>query len=132
MVPNPTGALRGARSRRTTRSEAAGELVLDTRAERREHLILVLEAQAEREQDLALGVHAAVHALLHAVDRAEGDPRLAGELRLGHESILPQFAHPVRLHLGPVRFHAWHSLGSGARGGRVPTGKAFRPDAGFL
>src|SRR5262245_26151985 len=107
MVPKP-GATRDPSP--PWGSEAAQQIVGDALAQRREDLVLVLEAQAEREQDLALGVHAAGHTLLDAVDRAKGDPRLAGELRLGHESILPQLAHPVRLHrLGPVRFHASHS-----------------------
>src|SRR5262245_30907436 len=51
---------------------------------RREHVILVFEAHAEREQDLALGVHAAVHALLDTVDRAKGDLGLPRELGLRH------------------------------------------------
>src|SRR5262245_22936082 len=61
----------------------------------RPDLVLVLEAQAQRQQDLPLGVHATVHALFDRMDRAQRHARLLGELRLGHEPILAELAHPI-------------------------------------
>ncbi len=61
----------------------------------REDLILVLEAETEREQDLALGIHSTVHSLLDAVNRPKSDLGLPGELRLGHQSVLTQLSNSI-------------------------------------
>ncbi len=65
------------------------------RVRRRKDLILVLESQAERKEDLPLGVHAAVHALFDAVNRAKRDLGFAGQLRLGHQAILSQLPNAI-------------------------------------
>lgn len=62
----------------------------------REDLILVFEAHSESEQDLALGIHAAVHALFDAVNGAKRDLGLPGQLRLRHEPVLAQLTYSVR------------------------------------
>jgi hypothetical protein len=63
--------------------------------ERREYVILVLEAHPQSKQDLALRVHAAVHSLFDAVNGAKRHFGLAGQLRLRHEPILAQFAYSI-------------------------------------
>ena len=61
----------------------------------RKDLILVLEAETEREENLALGVHTTVHALLYAVNRPKRDLGLSSELRLGHQSVLTQLSNSI-------------------------------------
>ena len=63
---------------------------------RREHVVLVFEAHAEREQDLALRVHAAVHALLDAVDRAKRDRAL----RASWAWVIRRFSRSSRTRFG--------------------------------
>src|SRR5437868_12015204 len=50
----------------------------------------VLHREPEREKDLALGLQPAVLARLDAVDRRLRHSRLARELRLGHQLLLPE------------------------------------------
>jgi len=63
--------------------------------QRREDLVLVLESHTEGKKDLALGVHATVHALFDTVDRAQGNLGLPSELSLGHQAVLADLSNPV-------------------------------------
>src|SRR5271157_5320548 len=110
--PRPRGSVG---RRRVESAIFAGSTVI-----RRKYIVLVLESQPEGEEDLALRVHPAIHALFDAVDRAQRDLGLARELRLGHEAVLSELAHAVagtgREHrLGILLFHS----GSSSLG-RVP------------
>ena len=66
-----------------------------------EHAVLVRDLQAEREQDLALGVEAARAAGLDAVDGERREPRLSGELRLAHHERLAESLYVVARHAPP-------------------------------
>ncbi len=62
---------------------AGQDLIGEVKVERLlggEYDIPVLEAQAECNQNLALGVHPAVQAFFDAVNRSKRYPRLAGKL----------------------------------------------------
>src|SRR5512143_1883087 len=65
------------------------------RAAHAEDPVLVGGLQAQREDDLALGVHAARVAALDARQRERRDPRLASQLRLREELLLAQRADVV-------------------------------------
>ena len=73
----------------------------------RKHLIFVFEAQSESEQDLSLGVHAAVHTLFDTVNRPKRDLCLARELGLCHQAIFTKLANPILS--SRVRFSNFHS-----------------------
>jgi hypothetical protein len=73
----------------------------------REHLILVFEAQSESEQDLPLGIHAAVHTLFDTVDRPERDLRFARKLGLGHQTIFAKLSNAILSNR--VRFINFHN-----------------------
>ena len=70
----------------------------------RKHQFLVFKAQAERQKDLPLGIHAAVHPLLDAVNRSESHFGSSRELRLGHELVLTHLSDAIALkHTARVR-----------------------------
>src|SRR5688572_3645874 len=114
----PCRRVGGLEAGRHVRRRIAAELARH-HASRREHVVLVLEPQTEREQDLALRVHPAVHALLDAVDRAQRDLRLASQLCLRHQPVLAQLADPV--HADRLRTIALHAHPPPSVGGQ-PTG----------
>src|SRR4051812_16638240 len=66
----------------------------------------VLPRQAEREEDLALGLHPALLARLDPIDRRLGHAGASRQLRLGHELRLAESLHVVHrgfdLHRGNV------------------------------
>jgi hypothetical protein len=70
-------------------------------------LILVFEAQSESEQDLPLGIHAAVHTLFDTVDRPERDLRFARKLGLGHQTIFAKLSNAILSNR--VRFINFHN-----------------------
>ena len=96
-----SGGAAPGRSARRLRSASAGA---NGRAaghrQRRKHLVLVLEAQPEREQDLALRVHAAVHALFDAVDRAQRDRAL----RASWAWVISRFSRSSRTRFSRIAF----------------------------
>jgi len=72
--------------------------VRETEAERfpgGENQISILKSQAERKEDLALGVHPAVHAFFHTVNRPKSYVSFAGQLGLRHQLVLTQFAYTI-------------------------------------
>ena len=73
----------------------------------RKHLIFVFEAQSESEQDLSLGVHAAVHTLFDTVDRPKRDLRFARKLGLCHQAIFTKLSNSILSNR--VRFINFHS-----------------------
>lgn len=73
----------------------------------RKHLVLVFEAQSESEQDLPLGIHAAVHALFDTVDRPERDLCFSRKLGLGHQAIFTKLSNAILSNR--VRFINFHS-----------------------
>jgi hypothetical protein len=98
-----TGAARAVL--RTLEGRRVAEGVADP-VRRREHLILVFEAQPQREKDFPLGIHAAIHTFLDAMDRAKRDLGLSGELCLSHQSVFTQLANSILLNrLRFINFH---------------------------
>ena len=91
-------------------SVAVPSLVRETEAEwlpGGENQISVLKSKTQREEDLALCVHPAVHAFFHAVDRPKSNVSLPGELGLRHQLVLSQFAHAIA-GLSPYNFRIIH------------------------
>jgi hypothetical protein len=73
----------------------------------REYLIFVFEAQAKSEQDLPLGIHAAVHSLFDTVNRSKGDLRFTRKLGLRHQAIFTKLSNAILSNR--VRFINFHS-----------------------
>src|SRR5262249_45995954 len=84
-----------------------------------EHLVLVADAQAERDQHFALGVQAARPARFDAVDRQRGKARLAGQLRLAHHQSFAESLNVVarQLRFPPASPASASSAGDGTRPG---------------
>src|SRR5437660_352303 len=61
----------------------------------------LLDAETERDEDLALGLHPAVVAGLDPVDGRLGDAGLAGQLRLRHQRCFPEPLNSI--HAAPPR-----------------------------
>ncbi len=74
----------------------------------RENLILVFEAQSEREQDLPLGIHAAVHTFFDTVNCPKGDFRFTRKLSLCHQAIFTKLSDAILPNR--VRFINFHSV----------------------
>ncbi len=95
---SPTGLRRRFRSRHHQLHQPLG----------RKDLILVFEAKSESKEDLALGVHPAVHALLDAVNRPKCYLGFPGKLCLSHQPILSQLADAILAeHPLIILFHAY-------------------------
>src|SRR2546426_6310917 len=71
-----------------------------------EELPALLDAEPEREEDLPLGLHAAVVAGLDPVDGRFGDAGLASQLRLRHQRGLSELLNSI--HAAPPRAAAVH------------------------
>ena len=78
---------------------------------RRKDLVLVLKGETERKKNLPLRVHAAVHALLHAMNRPQSHFGLTSKLSLRHELVFTKLSYPVRhaLFLSVHRIHHNHT-----------------------
>src|SRR5512134_1184776 len=63
-----------------------------------EHLVPVGQRQAQRQDDLPFGVHAARKPLLHPVDRQDGELRAPRQLRLAQQQPFPYLSDVVRLY----------------------------------
>ena len=72
-------------------------------ARRREHEFLVVETQAECQENLPLGIHAAVQPLLDAVDRSKRNFRPSCQLSLSHQLMLTHLSDPIGLELSAGR-----------------------------
>jgi len=73
----------------------------------REYLIFVFEAQSKSEQDLPLGIHAAVHSLFDTVNRPKGNLCFARKLGLSHQAIFTKLSNAILSNR--VRFINFHS-----------------------
>jgi hypothetical protein len=73
----------------------------------RENPILVFEAQSESEQDLPLGIHAAVHTLFDTVNRPKGDFCFTRKLGLSHQAVFTKLSNAILSNR--ARFINFHS-----------------------
>jgi len=89
------------------RSERGRVVGLDRSISGREHLIFVFEAQSESEQDLPLGIHAAVHTLFDTVNRPKGDFGFTRKLGLCHQAIFAELSNAILSNR--VRFINFHN-----------------------
>ena len=93
--------------RRTTLGRSEGRQVGFAHAVGgREYLVFVFEAQSESEQDLPLGIHAAVHALFDTVNRPKSDFCFTRKLRLCHQAIFTKLSNSILSNR--VRFINFH------------------------
>ena len=61
-----------------------------------EHLVPIGDLEAERENDLPLGVEAALFPALDAINRESADPGPAGELGFGQQALFSEHLNVVR------------------------------------
>lgn len=64
---------------------------------RGEHQLLVFKTQTQRQENLPFGIHAAIHALLDAMNRSKSNFRSTGQLGLSHELVLTHLANAIGL-----------------------------------